>query len=1141
MVVLDIKIMVIVFLLFSVIFFLSVSAIPDPIISVQAPENRSYNDSALWVNFSISGDLDWCAYDLNSGGNTTGICGKGNLFNDSFPGSNVSIPQPGNWSGYLKLARNWTIVSARMNASGLPYDGWKTANSNTSNNIWDIDFYNETLGFAVGSSGTILRWNGTGWSIMSSPVSSTLNDVSVYNSTLAFAVMGNGSGGYVIKWDGNQWSIDGLISNSILMSVDFADGSLAFAGDQNSNLYKWNGSWYNQSDPFSTGSVRGISMLNSTFGFAAALSKIGKWNGTHWINYQEIGDTNFRKMKIINSTYGFVAGVATWNNEIVKWNGSGWYGVPTPGTDDMWGVGVFGGRAFMVGENGRIVRCNGFDCSEAYSPTSSDLYCADLTGGIGYSGGQGGVLLGNPSYPVNVTLDVDGSGVPYEWNMTGEFSSSSTAEIDLNASLVNNFLSSCSPSGGYCVMEMNFSSDTPGKIGMTDLSVVYTVNSTINGTEGNNTLVIYANDSSGTVNMSTVYFTIDLTYPVISSTLISPSVVVNGSNVSISINSTDILSGVGSTWASIELPDTSSVVLALNNTGSKNFTTNLTGRYNVTYFTNDTSGNTANSTGHHFLAKPAYNLNLNISDSDASKVNGTVRIYYPNTTELIKSFGFSGNFSEIVPDYIYDIEFSAFNETIKILFRGFNISGFTGKGFRMDKSPVPAAGYLNTYGLNATFTFTSATVTTGYGSTGFTNESHLGFYVCSDWNFTGRSCNGNWTNMTGNSMLDKAANTFIINVSGFSGFAVRQESYCGDNIMDANETCDGTAFGGLTCSDYGHSSGLLSCNANCSVISSSGCYTPSNPPSGPSGSPGAGPSGAPAPAQDETENVTETCFDDWICGNWSECFPNGTQTMHCDYTGNCSGADPRVKTQNCTPASLNGSVCGNQICEEGEDCETCREDCGECELHPSLEDFILNYLWIMVIIAVVIIPVLVYFMKSGTKEKAKPEESLDTEKEHLKKLIKLAQENYYKKALISRETYDSMIDSYRQRMEEISREDLAEKELREMEKEKQERIKREEEDLKKKKNAVEEEKKKIEEEKKKLSEETEEIEKEKKEEVKVEERTDNSMEREKEVMLKLIKSAQKQYYEKGGISKESYEMKVSAARKRIAEIEEQMV
>ena len=47
--------------------------------------------------------------------------------------------------------------------------------------------------------------------------------------------------------------------------------------------------------------------------------------------------------------------------------------------------------------------------------------------------------------------------------------------------------------------------------------------------------------------------------------------------------------------------------------------------------------------------------------------------------------------------------------------------------------------------------------------------------------------------------------------------------FCGDNTIDAGETCDGTDLGGETCSSQGCTGGTLSCNGSCSAFDTSSC------------------------------------------------------------------------------------------------------------------------------------------------------------------------------------------------------------------------------------------------------------------------------------------------------------------------------
>ena len=86
----------------------------------------------------------------------------------------------------------------------LRYDGanWSGMSSGTSEHLTGIWGSSETDVFAIGGNGLILHYDGVSWSEMWSPTTSSLYDIWGNSGSNIFAV---GYGGTCIHYDGNSW------------------------------------------------------------------------------------------------------------------------------------------------------------------------------------------------------------------------------------------------------------------------------------------------------------------------------------------------------------------------------------------------------------------------------------------------------------------------------------------------------------------------------------------------------------------------------------------------------------------------------------------------------------------------------------------------------------------------------------------------------------------------------------------------------------------------------------------------------------------------------------------------------------------------------------------------------------------------
>ena len=114
--------------------------------------------------------------------------------------------------------------------------------------------------------------------------------------------------------------------------------------------------------------------------------------------------------------------------------------------------------------------------------------------------------------------------------------------------------------------------------------------------------------------------------------------------------------------------------------------------------------------------------------------------------------------------------------------------------------------------------------------------------------------------------------------------------YCGDNLINGNEECDGSNYAGKTCNSLGFDGGTLSCSSDCKLVSSA-CYK----------------------CGDGYVNPGEQC--DSGSNNGRVCIPG--------YDDDCTYCD-----NSCRAVLVEGPSCGDNKIAPQENCETCSVDVG---------------------------------------------------------------------------------------------------------------------------------------------------------------------------------------------------------------------
>jgi len=214
-----------------------------------------------------------------------------------------------------------------------------------------------TQGWAVGTSGTVFRWDGAGWIVTSSPTTSNLYSVFTVSTTDAWAV---GASDTIIRWNGASWTGPmiaptlGVNYRSIRM-VSASDGWIAGIVDPTSKegtLLRWNGASWAIVRSWVTVDLNGLFMLPGAGGTGSVVGDaetIARWNGSMWFAQTSPTFINLNDVSMISANDGWAVGH---EGTIFRYDGASWshyetlpsqvnlYGLYMRTSTDGWAVGA---------------------------------------------------------------------------------------------------------------------------------------------------------------------------------------------------------------------------------------------------------------------------------------------------------------------------------------------------------------------------------------------------------------------------------------------------------------------------------------------------------------------------------------------------------------------------------------------------------------------------------------------------------------------------------------------------------------------------------------------------------------------------------------------------------------------------------
>jgi len=197
----------------------------------------------------------------------------------------------------------WSSLSSATSPS-IPADS-SSALSNL-NAVQVIDTSGNGIGdfgFAVGDSGTILKYNGTTWTKLTSPTTQSLNSVNIVSTNEAWAV---GAAGVILKWNGTSWSTFTSPTTTALNQITMLDtqgtgtASAGWAVGNSGVAITYNGtSWSSQN----IGGVNrfGVKMFSANDVWAVGVGgAITHWDGSAWTAFSSGVTTQLNDIAIVS-------------------------------------------------------------------------------------------------------------------------------------------------------------------------------------------------------------------------------------------------------------------------------------------------------------------------------------------------------------------------------------------------------------------------------------------------------------------------------------------------------------------------------------------------------------------------------------------------------------------------------------------------------------------------------------------------------------------------------------------------------------------------------------------------------------------------------------------------------------------------
>jgi photosystem II stability/assembly factor-like uncharacterized protein len=246
--------------------------------------------------------------------------------------------------------------------------------------------------FAVGNSGTILKYNGTNWTSLQSPITQNLRGVWGTSTTNVFVV---GENGQIWRYNGTTWNPDSVLKINTVWGSSSSDVYIGGEHCDRAVMLHYNGNTWTLVD-LSSLSLTSTSILNiwgSSNNDVYALGSAGEIchstdYGITWTTVQSASSSTCSWA--LSSSNSYIGGM---NKLLIKYDGSEWTSIGEKLQTDFDIYGIWGtspSDLFAVGDgkgSPSIRRYDGENWSDISEPDGSSYNCIWGLGSNAYAGG----------------------------------------------------------------------------------------------------------------------------------------------------------------------------------------------------------------------------------------------------------------------------------------------------------------------------------------------------------------------------------------------------------------------------------------------------------------------------------------------------------------------------------------------------------------------------------------------------------------------------------------------------------------------------------------------------------------------------------------------------------------------------------